>query len=58
MDQTTLDLNLIAPDIQEELLFLPYINSSRQKLLKRNVRSIGVTTDWANQRLRWRQIHR
>jgi len=25
-----MDLNLIAPDIQRELLFVPYIDSSRQ----------------------------
>ena len=53
-----MNLLYLAPDIQEEILFLSCVSSSRQELIERDVRSIGVTTDWANQRLRWRQIHR
>ena len=53
-----MNLLYLAPDIQEEILFLFCVSSSRQELIERDVRSIGVTTDWANQRLRWRQIHR
>ena len=52
-------LNLIhlAPDIQEEILFL---NGGRRgsDLLLAEVQSICVVSDWAGQRRRWRILRR
>ena len=44
-------LNL-APDIQEELLFLP----SRRRITERMVRPIVIHVDWGRQRKMWRAL--
>jgi hypothetical protein len=46
-------LNL-APDIQEEILFLPPVAGEREAISERRVREIGATTDWHRQRKAWR----
>ena len=49
-------LNL-APDIQEELLFLPLIERGRETLLERHLRPIMAESDWRKQRRMWREMH-
>jgi hypothetical protein len=48
-------LNL-APDIQEEILFLPCIASGRDPIRERGLRPIAGIMDWRKQRKIWRLI--
>ena len=45
-------LNL-APDIQEELLFLPPVEQGRDAVTERELRAIVAEVDWRRQRLNW-----
>jgi len=45
-------LNL-APDIQEEILFLPPVAGDRQAVSEREVRAIAGESDWKRQREMW-----
>ena len=45
-------LNL-APDIQEELLFLPLVHEGRGPAWERRIRKIVWQLDWAEQRRMW-----
>jgi hypothetical protein len=49
-------LNL-APDIQEEILFLPPIESGRDPIRELQLRPITLVPDWRKQRRLWSQIH-
>jgi len=46
----------LAPDIQEELLFLPLIDRGRDALLERHLRPIMAESDWRKQRKMWREL--
>ena len=46
----------LAPDIQEELLFLPRITEGRDPITERHLRPIAVKVDWARQRVAWRKL--
>ncbi len=48
-------LNL-APDIQEELLFLPQVAGDREAISERNIRVIAGEPDWGQQRRKWREL--
>jgi len=48
-------LNL-APDIQEELLFLPRTTHGRDPIGERDLRPICAVTGWHKQRQLWRQL--
>jgi hypothetical protein len=48
-------LNL-APDIQEELLFLPPINAGRDVIKEWQVRPIAAEPEWRKQRRTWRNL--
>ena len=45
-----LQLNQLAPEIQEQLLFLPPIPQGSDRLLERHVRSLTQVVDWRKQR--------
>lgn len=47
-------LNL-APDIQEELLFLPSVAGEREAISEREIRAIAGVPDWVQQRELWRR---
>jgi hypothetical protein len=47
-------LNL-APDIQEELLFLPRVAGDRETIAEREIRAIAGVPDWVQQRDLWRR---
>lgn len=50
-----LNLTLLAPDIQEELLFLPRLTAGKPALHEKMVRPITLETDWEKQRAMWRK---
>ena len=49
-------LNL-APDLQEEILFLPLTVLGRDRVQMRHVLPIAAVPDWKKQRQRWRELH-
>lgn len=49
-------LNL-APDIQEDILFLPPIEHGRDPLREWQLRPITLVPDWRKQRRLWRELH-
>lgn len=46
----------LAPDIQEEILFLPRVDSGRDPISEREIRSLVAVPDWKKQRRLWIQI--
>ena len=51
-----LNLNHLAPDIQEDLLFLPPVEG-RDPINERMLRPLTAMLDWDRQRAAWREIH-
>jgi hypothetical protein len=51
-----LNLTLLAPDIQELLLFLPRVHAGRAPLHEKLLRPIATVVDWAKQRKMWDQV--
>ena len=51
-----MNLRLLAPDIQEVILFLPPSQSRRDPLSERELRPIVAQHDWGRQRCLWAQI--
>jgi len=49
-----MNLRLVAPDTQEEILFLPRTDGSRSPIRERMVRPITAVIDWRKQRRMWR----
>ncbi len=48
----------LAPDIQEELLFLPLVTQGRDRINEKQLRRICGEPDFARQRRRWEEIKR
>lgn len=48
-----MNLNRLAPDIQEELLFIPPVNSGRDAIHERHLRPIVGCANWDVQRRKW-----
>lgn len=51
-----MNLLLLAPDIQEELLFLPRIERGRDALGLRKFQAIAAQADWDVQRTMWAEL--
>lgn len=51
-----MSLTLLAPDIQEEILFLPQYTSGIDPWGERNILEIATEPLWSKQRERWQQI--
>jgi hypothetical protein len=51
-----MNLRLLAPDIQEAILFLPPVPGERKGLCERHVRGLAATPEWARQRRMWRKL--
>lgn len=51
-----INLNNLAPDIQEEILFLPQTIKGRDPICERDLRTICSFSDWKEQRHLWRSI--
>ena len=45
-----MNLNHLAPEIQEKLLFLPRTVSGRAVLTERDLRAVAAEVDWGRQR--------
>jgi len=48
-----MNLTLLAPGIQEEILFLPRIQNGRDPIAERNIRKITAESFWEKQKLLW-----
>ena len=48
-----MNLNHLAPDIQEELLFLPLVAEGRDQIHEKMLRPIAAEVEWRRQRERW-----
>jgi len=51
-----MNLLLLAPDIQEQILYLPPIVSGKDRLTERHLRPIVAQTDWKTQRKLWEEL--
>ena len=51
-----MNLRLLAPDIQEQLLFLPRIDRGRAPIHLSQLQPIAATPDWRKQRKMWRNL--
>lgn len=51
-----MNLRLLAPDIQEELLFLARIETGRAPVNLKQLQSITVEPDWKKQRTKWKTL--
>jgi len=51
-----MNLLLLAPDIQEEILFLPRTLSGRDPIRERHIRPLTNVLDWRKQRRLWKQL--
>ena len=49
-------LDNLAPDIQEEILFLPRTTQGRDTIKEADIRPIAKTLDWNKQRHMWREL--
>ena len=52
-----MNLLLLAPDIQEDILFLPEVQKGRDPICERQIRSIAVVIDWRKQRRMWKKFN-
>ena len=53
-----LSLLNLAPDLQEQLLFLQRPTRGRQALVLRQLLTVAAALDWHEQRRRWRKLRR
>jgi hypothetical protein len=50
------NLTLLAPEIQETILFLPRVPSGRDPITERQLRPIAAELDWSRQRKMWSRL--
>ena len=51
-----MNLLFLAPEIQEEILFLPRVTKGREAVTERDLREVLKTHLWSEQRVRWEAI--
>lgn len=51
-----LALTLLAPDIQEELLFLPRVTTGNATIHEKMLRRLCTEMDWQMQREEWKRV--
>lgn len=51
-----LNLTLLAPDIQQELLFLPEVDQGKSSIHEKMLRPICAQRDWKVQRKMWGRV--
>jgi hypothetical protein len=49
-----MNLLLLAPDIQEQILYLPLVTNGRDPLTERDIRPMLQMVDWQKQRIAWK----
>lgn len=52
-----MNLRLLAPDLQEQLLNVPRIEQGRDTICLRMFQTIALEPSWKNQREQWKQIN-
>lgn len=52
-----MNLRLLAPDLQEQLLTFPRIERGRDTICLRMFQTIALEPSWKNQREQWRQVN-
>jgi hypothetical protein len=53
-----MNLELLAPDIQEQILFLPRSRNGRDAIQLAQLQPIALTPDWGRQRRLWKELQR
>jgi len=53
-----MNFRILAPDIQEDILFLPRVLQGRDPITERDLRPIVAELEWDEQRRMWQQIKR
>jgi len=53
-----LNLTLLAPDLQDELLHLPPVEQGKPEISEKHLRKVCSTPNWGQQRARWSLISR
>jgi len=53
-----MNLTALAPDLQEQLLFLPRVKPGQRSILLRHLQPIARTPDWRRQRRMWKDLWR
>ena len=53
-----MDLTLLAPYIQEEILGLPLVASGKEDLLEKELRAIARVFGWYKQREMWTRLQK
>lgn len=51
-----MNLLMLAPDVQESILFLPRTVRGRDPIRIQHLQPIALATDWSEQRRRWREL--
>ncbi|MDZ4657833.1 MAG: hypothetical protein SH868_09690 [Bythopirellula sp.] len=51
-----MNLLMLAPDIQEAILFLPRTEHGRDRIHLRQLQPIAIVPDWRKQRKFWRDL--
>ncbi len=51
-----MNLLMLAPDIQEQILFLPLITAGREPLKEWQIRPVAAQIAWAKQRRMWKTL--
>ena len=51
-----INLTVLAPDIQEEILFLPPVAKGRDPVTEQDLRPIAAEPDWQKQRRLWNRL--
>ena len=51
-----MNLLLLAPEIQEAILFLPRVEAGSDPILLRDLQPIALTADWRKQRVLWGKL--
>jgi hypothetical protein len=51
-----MNLLCLAPDLQEQVLFLPRTERGRDAIILADLQPIAAVADWRKQRRRWRQL--
>ena len=51
-----MNLLLLAPDIQEAILFMPLVERGRDPVTMKQLQPVALTLNWIDQRKRWGQL--
>ena len=51
-----MNLLMLAPDVQEAILFLPQVESGHDPIREWQVRPVAAEVSWARQRRRWTAV--